>query len=180
MAFKVESLSSSANFIVFSTVTIVEASPCINQHVSNYPASIKIVLLWLQYAAIITCMCYIQFNTTVVPFDTSSRLEHHFQVVSYCMLWLFEERITSNYKIYPCIQLVADQENCHCCRNLQYSSLSHTVRLCDAFYALNESYMTAHCSTGVSAQDWWCSLETNAPHHLNLSHGTSNTKTEIE
>lgn len=59
----------------------MEASPCINQHVNNYPASRKIVQLWLQYAAI-TCMCYIQFNTTVVPFHTSPRLEHRFQVQS--------------------------------------------------------------------------------------------------
>ena len=70
------------------SVLVIFEPPCINQHVSNYPASRMIVLLRLKYAATITCMCYIQFNTTVVLFDTNQRLEHHFQVqstiVCYC------------------------------------------------------------------------------------------------
>ena len=35
-----------------------------------------------QHPCTITCMCYIQFITTVVPFDTSPKLEHCFQAQS--------------------------------------------------------------------------------------------------
>ena len=173
-----ESLLSSANFIVFSTDSIVEASPCINQHVSNYPASRKILLLWLQYAATgllvkslarpgrkqawkhvrdkrdfnnietravikfffsffflqgkalkeihtiltetlacfllvrlrtyqhpctITCMCYIQFNTTVVPFDTSPWLEHCFQAQSNIVCYGYMRRESLQFIKYTLV-----------------------------------------------------------------------------
>lgn len=121
---------------------------------------------------------YIWFTSTLHYEMPAEDLNPHLSTVKQAT-WR-DHRITLLCKTYPCKQLVADQENFHCCRNPRYNNLLHTVHLYGALYDQSESYMMVYCSIKVSVPDLWCSLETDAQHHLNLARGISSTERKIK